>query len=229
MSKATKRLAIKLELLAFLPLTTATGATNTARVMKNFQNFIVTNTAFAGAGSANAGTSTVAGQLQVSDIADMLDRIYQAGGNPEQCYAGPKGKRQISAFTSGAQFNRNIAGDEKKLINAVDFYDSDFGLIQIVLDRWIPEAGASGTGTAVSNTSATGATSTAYLGGSIFFLQRAMNRLAWLRPLEHKLIGIRGDGVAGFIRGEVTMECLNEKANGWIKNFNKFSPTTPNP
>jgi hypothetical protein len=225
MNKAGKRLAIKTEKLCFLALSSASGTSGAARVMKNFQNFVTTNVAYAGTGATQGG-ATSPGQLVATDIADMLDRIYQQGGNPEQAYCGVKAKRQISSFTNGTGFNRNMAGDEKKLINAIDFYDSDFGLIQLVLDRWIPDSIATGTGTATSTATAAG--TTVQYQGSIWFLTRAMNRLAWLRPLEHKLIGIQGDGVAGFIRGEFTMECLNEKANGWLKSVNNWHPATPN-
>ncbi len=219
--KATKRLAIKLEKTVFAVLTTATGASGTGRVMKGFQTFITTNTAFAGNNAGSPGDATHDGQLSAGDFNDMLEAIYKSGGNPEQVYVSPKVKRQISAFTvpgaaAGTPHARNIAAVDKKLVSAIDFYDSDFGLIQIVLDRWIPES--------TNTTTATGtATST---GGCMFFLQRNMNRLAWLRPMVHQLVGKRGDSVAGIIVGEVTLEVLNEKANGLLLGVNNKSSVT---
>jgi hypothetical protein len=205
--KATKRLAIKLEKIVFASLTTATGTSGTARVMKTFQSFITTNTAY-----ASGGDGTSAGNLTSRDFNTMLQTIYVAGGNPEQVYVSPAVKRIISLFTISGE-TRNIAAVEKKLVNAVDIYDSDFGLIQIVVDRWVPEA----TNTATAVASALDPT------GRMFFLQRSMNRLAWLRPMQHTLIGKRGDNVAGIVVGEVTLECLNEKANGLIKSVNNYS------
>lgn len=221
--KATKRLAIKLEKMVFAVLTTATGASGTARVMKGFQSFIVTNTAYAGAnaGAPSLGDATHDGQATAGDFNDMLELIYRSGGNPEQVYVSPKVKRQISAFTvpgaaAGQPHARNIAAVDKKLVSAIDFYDSDFGLIQVVLDRWVPES-----------TNATTATASATAtGGQMFFLQRNMNRLAWLRPMTHQLIGKRGDSVAGIVVGEVTLEVLNEKANGRMLSVNNKSGTT---
>ncbi len=214
--KATKELAIKLEKIVFGALTTATGASGTSRVMKGFQSFIATNTAYASGGNATAD-----GQLSVGDFNDMLNEIFTSGGNPEQVYVSPKVKRQVSAFTVGGTntpLNRNIAAVDKKLVSAIDFYDSDFGLIQIVLDRWIPES--TNTVTAVASASLTG--------GQMFFLSRAINRLAWLRPMAHNLVGKRGDSVAGYVVGEVTLEVLNEKANGRILSVNNVSAATPN-
>jgi hypothetical protein len=213
--KATKLLAIKLEKAVFTSVSTATGASATARQMKNFQDFITTNTAYAGVlGGAVTGAAATAGTLTVKDFNAMLRRVYNAGGSPEQVYVSPTVKQMISGFTSiGTTQPRNIAAIDKKLISAVDFYDSDFGLIQIILDRWIPEA---------ANTATAGASQTDVT-GRMFFLQRSMNRLAWLRPMQHFLVGKRGDSVAGIIVGEVTMEVLNEKANGMMKSVSNLN------
>lgn len=218
--KAVKELAIKLETCVFGALSTSTGTSANARVMKGLQSFIVTNTAYAGAGSGGVtpGGASNDGQLVVGDFADMLNAIYVQGGNPEQVYASPRVKRQISAFTvpgaaAGTPHARNIAAVDKKLVGAIDFYDSDFGLIQVVLDRWVPES--TNTTTATASATATG--------GQLFFLSRAINRLAWLRPVHHELVGKRGDSVAGLVVGEVTLEVLNEKANGRILAVNNKS------
>lgn len=227
--KATKRLAIKLERVVFAAPTTALGTSAApTRIMKSLQTFITTNTMYAGASEKPAsgiGTASVAGQLSSTDFNAMLQKIYVAGGNPEQVYVSPSVKRQISTFnvpyntvtgTATAASTRNIAAVDKKLVSAIDFYDSDFGLIQVVLDRWVPEAA----NTATSTASATDVT------GQMFFLQRNMNRLAWLRPMTHQLVGKRGDSVAGIIVGEVTLEVLNEKANGRILSVNNYTPQT---
>lgn len=221
--KATKELAIRLETAVFANLTTATGASGTARVMKGLQSFIVTNTAFAGTNGGTAGGASNDGVVTVGDFNDMLNAIYSAGGNPEQVYVSPKVKRQVSAFTvpgavAGTPHARNIAAADRKLIGAIDFYDSDFGLIQIVLDRWVPEST-----NAVGVTATASATAT---GGQMFFLSRAINRLAWLRPVHHELVGKRGDSVAGLVVGEVTLEVLAENANGRIRAVNNRSAVT---
>jgi hypothetical protein len=60
----------------------------------------------------------------------------------------------------------------------------------------------------------------------MFVLQRSINRLAWLRPMQHNLIGRRGDSVAGLVVGETTLEVLNEKANGRLLGVNNKSAVT---
>ena len=220
--KATKELAIRLESIVFGAVSTNTGLSGTARVMRGLQAFIQTNTSFAGANSgAVVGTSASAGQLAVGDFNDMLNLIYTQGGNPEQVYVSPKVKRQVSAFgvpgaSAGVPHAKNIAAMDKKLVGAIDFYESDFGLIQIVLDRWVPEAVNTNTGLA----------SAADVSGQMFFLSRAINRLAWLRPVHHELVGKRGDSVAGLVVGEVTLEVLTQKANGRMLSVNNKSAVT---
>lgn len=220
--KATKELAIKLEKIIFasaaVAAAAASGNNTTARQMRNLRSFITSNTAYAGAfgGSTATGASDKAGQLDALDFNDMLNKIFVAGGSPEQVYVSPKVKRQISNFTVGDTKTpqpRNIAAVEKKLVSAIDFYDSDFGLIQIVLNRWVPE----GANTSTTNSSASD------VAGACFFLSRAINRLAWLRPMSHQLVGKRGDSVAGYVVGECTLEVLNEKANGMILSVNNKS------
>jgi len=221
--KAGKEIAVKLERLCFGNLTTATGTSGAARVMRGLQSFIATNTARPAGIAGGTATTNAAndGIVDVADFNEMLNTIYAQGGNPEQVYVSPKLKRQVSAFTvpgaaAGTPHARNIAAVDKKLVGAIDFYDSDFGLIQIVLDRWVPES--TNTTTATASATATG--------GQMFFLSRAINRIAWLRPVHHELIGKRGDSVAGYVVGECTLEVLQEKANGRILNVNNKSAVT---
>jgi hypothetical protein len=187
---------------------TASGTTAAARQMANFSNFL---TATANAGTYPTTTaaytelfmnaSSSASAINVTAFNDALNQAFNNGGNPEQAFVSPKIKRAISNFTATNQ-NRNIAAVEKKLVAAMDLYFSDFGLIEIVLDRWVPEATNTVTTTAASDCR-----------GNVFFLERAKNRLAWLRPLQHTLVGRRGDSVAGTVLGEVTLECLAPTAN----------------
>jgi hypothetical protein len=157
--KAGKELAVKLERLCFGNLTTATGTSGVGRIMRGLQSFIATNTSLAGTNGGTLGDATHDGQVAVGDFNDMLNSIYSQGGNPEQVYVSPKVKRQVSAFTvpgaaAGTPHARNIAAVDKKLVGAIDFYDSDFGLIQIVLYRWVPES--TNITTATASATATG-------------------------------------------------------------------------
>lgn len=204
MEKAAKQLNTDIETCVFSALTLVTGSSVTARVMAGFQTFITSNTAR----PASLGAASTAGQLVANDFNSILQTIYTAGGNPDQVFVSPAIKRTFSAFTLTQQ-NRNIAAAEKKLVQGIDMYDSDFGLMAIVLDRFVPQSTNANTGTAASDTR-----------GTVFILERAKNRFAWYDPVHHEYVGKLGDSVNGIVVGEGTLEVLNEKANGMITSVN---------
>lgn len=211
--KATKELARNLEARLFVTATAAgaTGASATVRTLTPFRGFITTTTTSVNFTVSSIGSGTTAGVLTTVNFNGGLERCYLNGGNPEQVWVSPAIKRQISQFTAPAQ-NRNIAAVDKQVVNAIDFYFTDFGMKQIIMDRWIPQATNTGATTAAQDIS-----------GNIWFLERAKNRLAWLRPMAHSLIGKRGDSVAGMVLGEVTLEVLNEQADFVLTQVNNVT------
>lgn len=209
--KAFKEKARDLEKTLFSSAASSTGASNGARQMKTLQSLITTNVVSASS-LATAGDATHAGIVGANDVNSILQTIYEAGGDPETIYVSAALKRQVSAFSITNQ-TRYIGAMEKKLTFGIDVLDTDFGLKQVVLNRWVPQATNTGTATGTSLD----------VSGQIFFLQRSMVRLAWLRPMAHTLIGKRGDSVAGLVVGEVTLEVLNEKACGRIIGVNNKS------
>jgi len=213
--KATKAIARNIEVTVLGDLTTASGGSAVGRVLRSFQHsgasavcpFMITataggtvNTLDLGTGSTGAGLSSA---LTESDYNTLLETVYTNGGNPESTFVSPAIKRVISGFTSNAtgSFNtRNVAAVEKRAVAAIDIYDSDFGLQQLVLDRWVPQAtdGASSTADAAD-----------YYTGRVFIFERAKNRLAWLRPVQHIILGKSGDSIRGIVVGEVTLAAHN--------------------
>lgn len=187
--KALKEIARNIESRVFAASgASATGDSTNARVMKNLNDFITTNV-------SSVGTTASSTPLSETDFNNTLEAIYTAGGNPESCYVSPGVKRDVSGFTGSN--TRNIAASDKRLVAAVDVYDSDFGLIQVVLDRFIPQS-----------------TSNTVLTGRLFFLERAKNRIAFLRPLRHIPMAPVADAVRGMVLTELTLEVLAEDANG---------------
>lgn len=202
MEKSTKQIGTDIESAVFSSLTSATGTTGAARVMKGFQNFITSNTAR----PASLGAASTAGQLVANDFNKLLETIYTAGGNPDQVFVSPAIKRTFSAFTLTQQ-NRNIAAAEKKLIQGIDMYDSDYGLLAIVLDRFVPQS---------TNSTTAGGASATDTRGTVFILERAKNRWDWFDPVHHEYVGKLGDSINGIIVGEGCLVNLNEKANGML-------------
>ena len=222
-AKATKAIARNIEATVFAAITSATGSSAAGRAMRTLQHigansfFVTASTASEpGINVRSIGTppSTNAA-LTEFDFNELLEVVYTNGGNPEMCFVSPAVKRVISGFqtragfSSNAEFGMNVMNmnaEAKKVVASVDIYDSDYGLIQIILDRWVPQAPDGATAASIAN----------YVGVA-FFLERAKNRLAWLRPVQHTIIGKGGDNVRGIVVGEVTLEVLNEQANGYIR------------
>ena len=207
--------------------TSATGASGTARVMKNLENFITStvyvSTSYAGGTSASiTGNAGIFGALDVNNI---LNDIWSLGGNTDLIVCNGAYKRQFSAMSGAATGAnvRNILATDKKIVAAIDVYDSDFGLIPIQLNRWSPVATNTGTATATISTSTATAAGFNDVSGRIWFLQRSLVRLAWLRPLQHNLMGKRGDSTVGQVRAELTLEVGNQKALGVMKGVSNKS------
>jgi len=217
--KATKAVARNIEVTLFSAAASATGNSASAgRVMRTFQSSdisFVTATAAATPciNVRSLGTATTAnGALDEFGFNAIMETIYTNGGNPEAVYVSPSTKRAISSFgtnATGAYNTRNIAADDRKINAAIDVYNTDFGLLQVVTDRWVPQAADGDTGDYT---------------GVAFFLERSKNRLAWLRPVQHVILGKSGDSVRGIVVGEVTLEVLNSCANGFIRGI--LNPTS---
>lgn len=214
LEKATKETMRNIESALMNDGSPTTGASATARVMKSLEEFISTTTKAGGDYTELAGDATHAGVFNANDVNDILNDIWDQGGNTDLIVMNGPYKRQFSALTTSN--TRNILADEKKVVVAVDLYDSDFGMIPIQLNRWSPKSANTASATANSDD----------VSGRVFFLERAMCRLAWLRPLHHRLMGTRGDSTAGQVRAELTLEVGNEKALGMFTGVNNKSAVT---
>lgn len=183
----------------------AADSTSTAsggRSMRTLANFLTNNSFQANEPSiGGAGTGTVT-TIQEVVFNGMLEEIYNDGGNPDSVYVGAKAKRQISQFTINSNVRRNIALADRRLDNAIDVYLHDFGMCQIILDRHVPQGSTS----SASTNSA----------GKAFFIESAMVRVAFLRPIGHMPLAPAGDAARGIVLGELTLEVGDEKSCGQL-------------
>ena len=212
--KALKEIGRNIEATFFASVTTAT-ASGAPRIMKTLPSIV---SASGTAGNMYFSSSTAIGGNGVASSAPltegiyngMLEAIFANGGNPDTVYTNSKGKRQISQYTANTSFPtasiaaRNIALADRRLVNSVDIYESDFGTQQIVLDRWVPQA----TSTATTAT-----------GTNVWFIESPMVRVAFLRPIKHVPLPPGGDASRGMVLGELTLEVGNQKAIGQIRDI----------
>jgi len=180
MAKKMKELARDMEV-TLISGTGNSGGASTARELKGVLSWIsTTNT---------TGTGTGSEALTETMYNDNLQAIYNQGGRPNVTYTGGSQKRKISSFT--ASNTRFINADEKALVASVDVYDSDFGRMQIILDRHMPS-------------------------DTIVNLQEDLWRVAFLRPVKYKELPDLGGGPKGKVDAEYTLESLNEAGSGKI-------------
>ncbi len=197
---------------------TATGAA-TARVFKCLQDFIsataVTvsqNTFHVGDPLLGGSSSASATTLNDRVVSSLLQRIYTGGGNPNFMFVSPVGKRQTSAFTGNiggatAAVNNPVAinmnATDQQIVRSVNSLLTDFGLINVVLDRWVPQATISAAG--INGGKA---------GGDAFLLELPKVQIAYYRPIRFKRLAEDGDRVRGMVVGELTLKVLAARAHG---------------
>jgi len=164
--------------------TVVTGQSGTARAMIGALAFIT---------SINTGLSSAT--LSETIYNDLLELAWKNGGNIDEVYVGGWLKRKISGFTAGAQKNVNIT--DKRLVNSVDVYESDFGIQKIFLCR---DLNSSGSSTA-----------------AMMMIDSQYWALAYLRNPKYTAVPDDGGDRSRFkIIGEVTLECRAQNANAKV-------------
>lgn len=122
-----------------------------------------------------------------------LADCWTKGADVSHTYANSVQKREISGFGDGIR-RRSIALDEKRLINAIDVYESDFGMQIVVLHRYLSQR-------------------------VVVTLERDLWFTAFLRPTKFTPLAKVGNSDKAMIEGELTLECRAPAGNGYIKNL----------
>ena len=120
---------------------------------------------------------------------ELLQAIWTAGGRPNAVYVGGYNKRVISSWSTPLQ--RNVDANGKKRVTAVDVYDSDFGRMDIYLEREMPTS-------------------------QVMVLEEKFWRTAFLRPLFFEELGKVGGQRRGVVESEISLEYLAENSSGKI-------------
>jgi len=157
------------------------GASGTARRLKGVLAWITTN--------VETGTGTGNEALTEAMFNNALQSIWNAGGRPDTAWVNGFQKRQISSFTASS--TKFVEADAKKLVAGVDVYDSDFGRIKVVLDRFMPA-------------------------DQVAITQTDLWKVATLRPTKKVDVAKVGSATRAVIETELTLEARNEAGSGKI-------------
>jgi hypothetical protein len=181
MSKALKELARDMEK-SIHDNTGASGDATAARTLKGVRAAVSTNEV-----TADATGSTSA--LSRDQINQLLRTIWGEGGTPNAIYVNGRQKERIGALTT--PITRNIDAASKRYTAVVNVYDSDYGQLDVVLDRY--------------------ATTT-----EVLALQEDQFKVSYLRPVHSQALPDAGGGPKGKVEAEYTLQYGNEKASGKI-------------
>lgn len=173
-----------------------TGESTTARKTASVLSWLKTNTSEGTGGvdpTAADGTSTrTDGTVRAfteSLLKTQLAAIFNAGGEPDTIMVGPFNKQVFSTFTGRATPTEDTKA--RKIVAAVDFYDSDFGKLKVVPNRFSRER-------------------------DVFVLQMDMWAMAYIRKFESVAIAKTGDSESRALITEWAVEARNEKASGGV-------------
>ncbi|MGE5452433.1 MAG: DUF5309 domain-containing protein [Acidobacteriota bacterium] len=142
--------------------------------------------------SYTANTGYTAGTLRSfteSQVKDVLQKIFTAGGEPDTIMMPPTLKQTFSGFTGNA--TRFDKSEDAKLYASVDVYVSDFGELQAVPNRFQATR-------------------------DVFILQSDKLAVAYLRPFQTVELAKTGDAEQRELIVEWTLECRAPKAHGAV-------------
>ena len=185
----------------------AGNGTNTARKMSSLLSFIKTNTSV-GAGTTTAGAdpTTIGVSARVDAdttrtfteamLKEVVREVFSSGGTPSVLLVSPALKQTVSGFTglAATRYQAPVSGQATILAGA-DIYQSDFGQISIVPNRFMRTRDA-------------------------LVLDPEYAALAYLRPFQTIELAKAGDSDKTQILAELTLEVRNEAAHGGAFDLN---------
>jgi hypothetical protein len=116
-----------------------TGAAATARKTASVLSWLKTNESASGTAPATAdGAATRSDGTQraftEAQLKTVLSSIWTNGGKPNVIYTGAFNKQVFSTFTGRATVTEDAKS--KKIVASVDAYESDFGTLKVVANRF---------------------------------------------------------------------------------------------
>jgi len=172
---------------------------STARKLGSLLSYIKTN--------SNEGSGTTAGvdpvTIGVSTrtdgttrtftetiLKDVISKVFTSGGTPTTLFVSPALKQVVSGFTGlSAQRYQVPTSGQATILAGADLYQSDFGVLQIVPNRFMRTRDA-------------------------LVLDPEYAALAYLRPFQTNELAKVGDADKTQILAELTLEVRNEAAHG---------------
>ena len=191
MQKKLKELAFDCEKALLEQETKELGSMEEARRFGGLPYWIVTNIL------SNSGTPRA---LTFDLINNALEMVWNLGGTPSILLVSPRNKRIVSTFTAG--HTKYMNGNEtRKLTQMISVLETDFGTIQCLTDRFMPN-------------------------DVVYGLSPEYIKKAFLRNFKTGEIPKISDMGRRIIHGEWTLEMRAEKAHFRIEDLDGIVPAT---
>lgn len=193
-AKRAKELKRDIETIVLNNQAEATGGTGTARTTGAVPSWITTNTSNGTSGSdGSLGNSTRTDGTQRVFTETLLQAVvkscWDSGGDPDCVMVGSFNKQKMSTFTGNA--TRFKGAEDRTLVATIDIYDSDFGSLEIIPNRFSRARDA-------------------------LVLQKDMWAIAYLRPFRLVDLSKTGDSERKQLIAEYCLESRNEAASGAV-------------
>lgn len=175
------------------------GASGTARETAGLPAWIKTNTDKSATESADPSWTTLVNDERSDGTAraftetilkSVVKKVWDSGGDPSILMVGSFNKQAASAFAGIADQRVNVSlGGQVPIIGAADFYQSDFGVLAIIPNRFQRARDA-------------------------FVIDPEYAEVKYLRPVEFHQLAKVGDADGEFVLAEFGLAVKNEKAHG---------------
>jgi hypothetical protein len=200
LAKASAEIKRDMEAIITANQAQSAGNSSTARKLGSLLSWITTNT--------NKGSGTTAGVDPITAgvsvrtdgttrtfteamLKSVVAKVFTAGGTPATLFVSPSIKQDVSSFAGIAAQRFVTDASPTTIISAADAYLSDFGLIQIVPNRFMRTRDA-------------------------LVLDPEYAALAYLRPFATNELAKSGDSEKTQLLAEFTLEVKNEAAHGIV-------------
>lgn len=200
MAKRAKELKRDIESTLVYNQAKVTGNSTLASKLSGLGAWVATNDIIGGTGSP-AGASPSAGgatartdagtkaALTEANLNLAIRGAWASGGEPNMIMCGPVNKTKITAFVGNA--TRFKDASDRKIVNAVDIYVSDFGELSVVPNRFQREQ-------------------------DVWVLDMDMWAVAYFRDFQQQELAKTGDSSKRMLLAELTLESRQEAASGMV-------------
>lgn len=214
-----KELKRDMEVMLLQNIAASAGNSGAARTMAGFPAFLRTNSLFSAGGAdptlsgisegypdAAATNGTASAPFTEDQFNDVIQMCWENGGDPTLGLVNANNKRIISeTFVGNATRYKDTT--DQKVINSIDFYESDFGTITIVPTRFmLPADGRGGDNFMV------------------LLIDPEFVRILFLENMSEKPLAETGHSKKRLLWCEYTLCVDNEAAHGIIRDTNGVMP-----